>query len=226
MQAISLPTLAISLAALVISVYGIGERRHAAHAAERLRFATIVDELNGLHLQHVQVARLTEGDLTDVINGRRELLATQGLSMIKKLRKHITSPEYRTLAHALSRAGYPAEADEIWRTAIATAAREGHVQSLFAHRGYAYLLFTEGRLEDARTELRRAVDVIGSADDTAIIHQIKTLKFWADTEREEDPDRPEAAELLVEAQQAVTGLKTEQAQRRMLDFLASSSPTP
>jgi hypothetical protein len=221
MPSVDVPSLVISLIAVAISAYGIGERRFEIRQAERLRFATIIDELNSLHLQHLQAtADLTDGDITDAVNGRRELLASQGHAMLKKLRNGVTSPELRTLAHALVRAGYPVEAGATWELAVRTASGEGRTQSLFAHRGRAYYLFDQGHVVRARTSMRQAIEAIGSADDASIIHQIKTLKYWSEAELREDPAAPQAAALLDEARQAVTTLAGAHAQRLMRDFLA------
>jgi tetratricopeptide (TPR) repeat protein len=220
MQPTSYVTVAISLFALAISIYGVAERRNAAKRAERLRLATIIDELNGLHLEHLQAPDgLTDGDITDAINARRELLAVQSLSLLDSFRKTTTSPEYRTLAHALSRAGYPNEADEVWRKAISTALREGATQSLFAYRGYACFLFAEGRADDARTQMRKAIDAIGQPDDDAIVKKIQTLKYWAEAEREASPEGSAAATLLAEAAETVGQLAAAHLQQRMRAFL-------
>jgi hypothetical protein len=222
MQASSLPALVISLVALAISAYGVGERMYAVKRAERLRFASIIDELSSLHLEHMQAeADLADGDVIDALNSRRELLVVQALSMRKRLGQDVTSPELRTLAHALGRAGYPTDAEEMWAKAVTVAQTEGRMQSLFAHRGYAYFLFGEGRPEDARQQMRRAVDVTGSADDASTIHQIKSLKYWSDAELQENPADPRADELITRARQSVDHLQTAKARQQMLDFLAS-----
>src|SRR4051812_10373546 len=135
----------ISVAALALSVYGVIERRGAARRAERLRFAGLIDDLNDLRLAYRHPTTVLEfGDEADAINGRAELLAVQAFLLQQRLHD-ITSPEYRTLAYALSRSGYPAEADQSWREALLAAEEEGPTQQLFAHRGYAFFLFGAGR---------------------------------------------------------------------------------
>ncbi|HEX5199618.1 MAG TPA: hypothetical protein VFW27_06710 [Actinoplanes sp.] len=217
MQAAGIPALVISLAALAVSLYGIAERRSMARRGERLRFVTLIDDLNGLRLEH----RLPHGDLADAVNARAELLAIQAFTLQKRL-TDITSPEYRTLAYALGRSGYPAEADQSWRAAIDAAEDEGTVQTLFARRGYAFFLFSAGRVEKARDEMGLAVEAIGSADDTARAHQIRTFKYWSTEEKAADPTGGRAAELLRRAEQAVALLESEHARRRMRAFLESS----
>jgi len=173
----------ISLAALAVSLYGILERRGAARRAERLRFASLIDDLNELRLSYRHPTTALEfGDEADAINGRAELLAVQAFLLRQRLHD-ITSPEYRTLAYALSRSGYPAEADQSWREALLAAEEEGPTQQLFAHRGYAFFLFGVGRPEEAREQMRLGLKAIGSAEDNARIHQIKTYVYWAIEER-------------------------------------------
>ncbi|MFI5893650.1 hypothetical protein ACIA5D_26445 [Actinoplanes sp. NPDC051513] len=217
MQAAGIPALAISLAALAVSLYGIAERRGASRRAERLRFVTLIDELNTLRLEHL----LPHGDAADAVNARAELLAIQAFTLQRRL-TDITSPEYRALAYALSRSGYPAEADQAWRAAIDAAEDEGPVQTLFARRGYAFFLFTAGRVEKARDEMGLAIEAIGSADDTARVHQIKTFKYWANDERAANRTGGRAEELLKRAEQAVTLLESEHTRRRMRSFLENA----
>ncbi|WP_030434223.1 hypothetical protein [Actinoplanes subtropicus] len=208
----------ISLAALAVSLYGILERRGAARRAERLRFATLVDDLNNLRLAYRHPTTALEfGDEAAFVNARAELLAVQAFLLRNRLHD-ITSPEYRTLAFALSRSGYPAEADQSWREALLAAGEEGPTQQLFAHRGYAFFLFAAGRPGEARDQMRLGLQAIGSADDNARIHQIKTYVYWAIEERTAGG---EEAELRERAEQEIGLLDNEHARRRMRAFLES-----
>jgi hypothetical protein len=210
----------ISLAALAVSVYGVVERRSAARRAERLRFAALIDELNNLRLAYRHPTTVLEfGDEADAINGRAELLAVQAFLLRQRLHD-ITSPEYRTLAYALSRSGSPAEADQSWRESLLAAEEEGPTQQLLAHRGYAFFLFAAGRPEEAREQMRLGIRAIGSADDNARIHQIKTYVYWAIDERA--AGGPEA-ELRKRAEEEIGLLANEHARRRMRAFLESPS---
>jgi hypothetical protein len=210
----------ISLAALAVSLYGVVERRGVARRAERLRFATLIDDLNDLRLAYRRPTTTLEfGDEADAINGRAELLAVQAFLLRQRLHD-ITSPEYRTLAYALSRSGYPAEADQSWREALLAAEEEGPTQQLFAHRGYAFFLFGAGRPEEGRAQMRLGLTAIGSADDNARIHQIKTYVYWAIDERA--AGGPEV-ELRERAEEEIGMLENEHARRRMRAFLASPS---
>ena len=213
-MAAGIPALAISLAALAISLYGIVERRSAARRAERLRFMSLVDDLNSLRVDHI----LPWGDEASAVNARAELLTVQAFALQKRL-TDVTSPEFRTLAFALDRAGYPEQAEQAWRSAIDTAEDEGPTPALFAHRGYAYFLFTAGRVEKARDQMGLALEAIGSADDAARVNQIKTFKYWADNERTADRTAGHAEELLRRAEQAITLLESDHTRRRMRTFL-------
>jgi len=208
----------ISLAALAVSLYGILERRGAARRAERLRFASLIDDLNELRLSYRHPTTALEfGDEAAFVNARAELLAVQAFLLRKHLHD-ITSPEYRTLAFALSRSGYPAEADQSWREALLAADEEGPTQQLFAHRGYAFFLFAAGRSEEGREQMRRGLEAIGSADDNARIHQIKTYVYWALEERTAGGAE---AELRKRAEAEIGLLDDEHARRRMRAFLES-----
>jgi hypothetical protein len=216
------PALIISIAALVVSVYGVAERRGAARRAERLRFAALIDDLNNLHLAHVQpTEHLRYDDVAYAVNATAELLAMQAFGMMRGLRG-VMSPEFRTLGFALDRAGYPGEGEQTWRAAVVAARREGPTASLFAHRGLAYLLFGQGRLEEGRAEMEAALEAIGSADDIARVHQIKTLKYWANAERRASDAPQPPATLEQRADQVVAALGTEHARGQMRDFLANT----
>jgi hypothetical protein len=222
MQAADIPALAISLAALAVALYGIAERRGAIRRAERLRFVTLIDDLNNLRLEHLQpTTYLDFDDLGIAVSERAELLAVQAFTLQRRL-IDITSPEYRTLAFALGHTGYPADADQMWRESIHAAEDEGPTQLLYAHRGYAYFLFQTGRLGKARDQMGSALEAIGSADDTARVHQIRTLKYWAGDERVADPTSGRAAELLKRADQTMTLLESDHARRRMRAFLENA----
>ena len=225
MQATGIAPLVISALALGLSFYGVAERLRATWRAERLRVAAIVDELNSLRLEHPQpTTNLQHDDLSYLVNARAEVLAMQAQSLTKKwmVRRSISSPEYRTLAFALSRAGYPREAEQSWHGAVRAARREGVTALLYAHRGLAYFLFGEGRLGEGRTEMAASLDAIGSADDTDRIHQIKTLKYWSNAERRANEAGPEATELVKQAEAVLALLGTEAARQQMREFLARS----
>jgi hypothetical protein len=210
----------ISFAALALALYGVVERRDAARRAERLRFAGLIDDLNNLRLAYRHPATALEfGAEAEAINGRAELLAVQAFLLRHRLHD-ITSPEYRTLAYALSRSGYPAEADQSWREALLAADEEGPTQQLLAHRGYAFFFFGAGRPEEAREQMRLGLKAIGSADDTARIHQVRTYVYWALEERV--AGGPEV-ELRERAEEEIGLLDNEHARRRMRAFLESPS---
>ncbi|MEV6630135.1 hypothetical protein AB0M54_05220 [Actinoplanes sp. NPDC051470] len=56
---------------------------------------------------------------------------------------------------------------------------------------------------------------VGAADDTARVHHISTLVFWARAEEDADPAAPEAAELRREAARLTPGVEASDARRRM-----------
>ncbi|GIM95615.1 hypothetical protein [Paractinoplanes toevensis] len=187
--------LLISASALAISIYGVLERHRGARRSEWLRLTAIVADLDALYFEQLKTPDgLGTGDFTDAINSRREVLSFQALALLPGFEKKITSSELRVLAYALSRAGYPSEAERAWLRAILRATSEGATQTLFAHRGYAYFLFAAGRSDDARAQMRLAVSSVDQ-DDNSLVKAIETLKFWST----EEVDGGSAGELLAEA---------------------------
>jgi len=67
--------------------------------------------------------------------------------------------------------------------------------------------------------MRLGLDAIGSADDNARIHQIKTYVYWALEERAAGAD--EEAGLRKRAEEKIGLLDNEHARRRMRAFLES-----
>jgi hypothetical protein len=195
----NLPALLISALALLVAIYGVVERRNDARRMERLRLASLIAELNGLHLEQAKSPDGFErGDFTDVINSRQELLSMQALALLPRFQKEATSSELRVLAHALKGAGYHADVDRVWGISIAAAMREGATQTLFAHRGYAYFLFSVGRAQEGRTEMRRAIEAVGQ-DDYSLVRKIETLKYWSIEELAASTGSQPADELRAEA---------------------------
>jgi hypothetical protein len=216
--------LLVSALALAVAIYGVLERRAAARRSERLRLSTLIADLDGLYFEQLTSPDgLAPGDFTDGINSRRELMSMQALALLPGFRKEVTSAELRILAYALNRAGYPSESDRVWLGAIAVAAGEGATQTLFARRGYGYFLFNCGRLDDARGQMRVAVES-ATRDDDSQVKAIETLKCWAVEEfRTVPPSRAAADELLTEARQLADQIRTPRLRKRMhqdLDELA------
>jgi hypothetical protein len=225
MSAGNFPALLISALALVVAVYGVAERRNAAERVERLRLAALIADLDALHLEQLKSPDgVNRGDFTDGINSRRELLAVQALALLPNFNKEITSSELRVLAHALQRAGYLAEAERIWEHSIVAAMDEGATQELFAHRGYAYFLFSVGRADDGRAQMRKAVDSVGQ-DDHSLVRAIETLKYWSVEEiAASTADSTLAAELLAEAGRLAELIKSPRIRRIEIDELLRDGP--
>jgi hypothetical protein len=107
MTASNYVALVISASALVVSIYGVAERRRDARRAERVRLTTIIADLDALYVEQLKTPDgLSSGDLTSAINSRREVLSLQALALLPRFEKEITSSELRVLAFALSRAGW------------------------------------------------------------------------------------------------------------------------
>lgn len=67
-------SLILSLVAVVVSVYGIYERRLAASRAERIRLTEITDDLEKLKLELIDTKERV-GDRVESLHSRMELLA-------------------------------------------------------------------------------------------------------------------------------------------------------
>jgi hypothetical protein len=165
--------------AMAISIYGVLERRRDLKRNEWLRLTGTIADLDALFFEQLKTPDgLSAGDFTNAVNSRREVLSFHALALLPRFQNEITSSELRVLAYALSRAGYPSESERIWIRATTVAKSEGPTQALFAYRGYAYFLFSLGRTDDGRTQMRQAIGVAGE-DDDLLAKAIETLKFWA-----------------------------------------------
>ncbi|WP_328475176.1 hypothetical protein OHA21_17850 [Actinoplanes sp. NBC_00393] len=215
----------ISALALAISVYGVLERRNAARRAERLRLAALIAELDGLHFEQLSPPDgVALRDFVDTINSRRGLLCAQVLNLLPQFRKEIISSELRVLAYALSRAGYPDEANRIWMNAVDMAVKESMPLALFARRGYAYFLFNAGRTTEGRTMMRTAVDALTDTDD-GLVMKIETLRFWSIEELDASPgDTTAADDLLDEARELACRVAAPRRRKHAYQLLGASEP--
>ncbi|GAA0564183.1 hypothetical protein GCM10010172_54530 [Paractinoplanes ferrugineus] len=172
-------SLLISVCALALAIYGVLERRRDVRRSEWLRLTAAIADLDALSFEQLKTPDgLNAGDFTNAVNSRREILSFHALALLPKFQKQVTSSELRVLAYALSRAGFPSEAERIWIRATTAAKSEGPTQVLFAHRGYAYFLYSGGRTDDGRAQMRQAIDAAGH-DDDLLAKAVETLKFWA-----------------------------------------------
>lgn len=197
MEAKDVATISISLAALLIALYGIVERRKTSTRAERIRLGEIVDELNRCALD-LATHQLSDS-VVEALNTRRELLGQQAKALLKAYRSTITSAEFRVLAFALAGAGYDEDAEDVWNLAVTAGGREGTMQHVYSLRGYAYFLFERTRVDEARELLRQARKVTRLATKARRHHDLHTLMKWAANEIEYG-DNKKALELLDEAE--------------------------
>jgi hypothetical protein len=217
----SFAPLLISACALAISIYGVLERRRDARRSEWLRLTGTIAELDSLFFEQAKTPDgFRPGDFADAVNSRREVLSSHALSLLPKFEKQITSAELRVLGYALSRAGYPSEAERVWLRAAAAGDSEGATPALFAHRGYGYFLFSIGRPDDARTQMRLAVDCAGS-DENLLVRAVETLRFWS----AEEP-AAEAAALLDEARRLADRIQTPRLRALVADPPDAAPPPP
>jgi hypothetical protein len=174
-------SLVFSLAAVAVAFYGIYERRLAAARAERIRLTVITDDLEKLKLDLIAEAEAGRrvGVRIEALNARVELLAQQGLSLIREHELPANSTECRTIAFALYAVGFTDDADEVWRLAIDKGETEGDVQRLLAARGYSYYLFRQGRSGEAHQKLSLAISQFSVTDDQSRLWLADTLNSWA-----------------------------------------------
>jgi hypothetical protein len=181
-------SLLFSLIAVVVAVYGIYERRLAATRAERLRLGVIADDLEKIKLELARESRSGQpaGDHIEALHGRTELLAQQGLSLLREHEISANSSECRAIAFALDETGFADNADEIWRLANKKADSEGDVQALFATRGYGFFLLRQGRRDEAHKTLNSGLSRISTTDNTGRYWHAETFTHWAAWEPDSD----------------------------------------
>jgi Tfp pilus assembly protein PilF len=125
----------------------------AATRAERLRLGVIADDLATIKLELARESAQSAGDHIEALHSRAELLAQQGLALLREHEISANSSECRAIAFMLDQAGFADNADEVWRLANKKADSEGDIQALFAARDYGYFLLRLGRRDEAHKRL-------------------------------------------------------------------------
>ena len=217
----------ISLFALLVAAYGIYERRSAAARVERVRLSAITDDLEKLKLELIAEAE-SVGDRVEALHSRMELLAQQGLSLLREHGVHANSTECRSLAYLLDEISYTDDANEVWVDAVKQSWSEGNIQILYATRGYSYYLFRHGRQDEARQRLNSATNRIPPTDDVGRLLLAETFSSWAYWEaRMFQPDRGVVNNLLERirtlANECESPRKKEQIEKLCFDLPGDSS---
>ncbi len=196
--------LAISVCALLVSLYSAYERRVEIRKAQRIRLAQIADALSELQI----AADAAEGDLSGY-NMRRELLAQQAASLTGASKKvKLSSIEARTIALACRMFGDEESARSFFETSIASASREGRTYQVYALRSYADFLFSLGEISTGRDLFRRAQEMDRvRLDGSSKVRLLQTFEFWAVAEATtRGGDSDAARHLLAQAEQLAAEL--------------------
>jgi hypothetical protein len=181
---------AISFLAFIIAGYGVVERRNAANRADRVRLTEITADLAELRLKRAELPGLRVGEI-EALNSRIALLAQQATSLIRSHEISLTSAECREVATCLDLSGYPIESEEMWELTRENARAEGNRHTIYADRGFAYFLFRDGRVREARELLNEVASKFQPSTDGDRLTQASTLLTWRTLEidgPEDDPD--------------------------------------
>lgn len=185
-------TIGLSSAALLLSVYGVWEKRRDGRRQMKLRLSKIVEQVGSLDLEQAEAEQ--KGDRLPLgrrvqYNARREMLVREGVDLINSLPpSYVTDGAYRMLAVALNRVGDSATATGYYEKAVA-AAPSNSVFRIFALRALATNLFRQGAVERGRGVYREALALIGSeATDDKLWLAGSTYTYWGASEALFDND--------------------------------------
>lgn len=179
-------TVTISSLALIISIYGIYERRVAAYKALRIRLTELLDSLATINAAiETAYAGKSPSEAQQILQyqaERQALLAAQSLDLVNQYRGHITTPEYVNLAKALRSIGHTTAELTIWKQAVQFASKHDTFYLAAAWKGLGWYLFEQRDVGPAREALRHFLDAKEPIHDTERYDRITTLLSWCDFE--------------------------------------------
>jgi hypothetical protein len=86
------------------------------------------------------------------------------------------------MALAFEEVGFIDFADEMWLNACVKGEKEGNVQELYSRRGYAWFLFRQQQVDDAREIIREALAKVTTETDRDRLVIAETLRVWINWE--------------------------------------------
>lgn len=205
--------IAISLVALLVSIYGVRERKSDRYRQQRLRLSELVDELSRVTSEQAQLfaeKKLTE-EVFRSLNRRRSVLCDEASGLLESVGLQASSQQLLQLAHAKARLGDIDDTRVLFQAAVDVAPRgsSAHVQAL---REYAYAaFFVFGSPEEGREVFEETLEVSGKRhDDSALMDVVETYLLWARAEAEvcRDPAFDRAGRLLAQAVETIQAVRT------------------
>ena len=180
-------TLAVSVAAVAISVWSLLQGSSAADREARIQLTNVSERIISLPIETTKFMiehAIQANDprfvaLTSTINQQNLNLARQALILLDTVDDdEITDVDFSTTAYALTLIGDLGNADRLYRKAIENS--KTSLSKLTNRRAYANFLFVNlGRYDDAREIYREAVNIF--EDDTVYGKWTKgiTYQYWA-----------------------------------------------
>ena len=154
---------AVSVAAFLVSLYGIFEKRRDTRRQLLVRLSAIIDELSRVNYEHDrEVAdRASKGEpvppsLGSIANGRREVLGFEAQRIGKELRDGPSPAQWRMIATNWVRAIKPRLALDIFERLVNDQAQT--IEGAYATRGLADALMQINELERGRNMYRMAIE--------------------------------------------------------------------
>ena len=153
----------VSIAAFVVSLYGIFEKRRDARRQLLVRLGTIIDELNKVNYDHDREVtdRASKGEqvppgLGSIANSRREVLGFEAQRIGEELRDGPSPAQWRAIATNWVRASKPRLALDIFERLVKEQAKT--IEGAYAARGLADALMQINELAKGRETYRVAVE--------------------------------------------------------------------
>lgn len=157
----------VSIIALLISFYGVWEKRRDIRRAEMLRLGALVEELNKLSFEQDRLLeelqtnkRRVPMSFYAINNSRREVLCSEANELVARLRARATSTEVRVVASNWIRAGRQDLGEPLYRQVIARTPTS--IETIFALRGLGSSLVEAGSLDEGLDAYKQAIQLIDS----------------------------------------------------------------
>ena len=183
-------TLVLSGLALIISLYGIYERRQTLDRSYRIRLTELVDDLAQIGVAEQQaISGKAANELQSLISAmasRRALLIAQIVDLLARYRGKVTIPEYLNVATALHQINDVATEGQVLREAI-TQRKAAAFYRWAAWRAWGWYCFSAGDAERGRLAYQTSLNVRQAVDSATKIDMVDTLLWWFDCEIKVEP---------------------------------------
>ncbi|MDO8151252.1 hypothetical protein [Isoptericola sp. b408] len=228
----SIVPILVSVFALLISAYGIIERRSATERDLRDRLLKKVDDLHELGVNEDE---LWWGEDEDEVWDRRAAIKAQRMRMVQQALllermirgRRLTSEEYATLALACERAGDLDQALALWKRATALAAHGSAVAEAASWRSMAGCHSQRGEYPEMRRAIARALEIIPTWHDVGRYEYAMTCADLAEGEwAASDHETPEFRSALSTALDKAELVMSDHSRHRVTRRLAEIQSWP